>query len=261
MTIKYSCYLCFFLVIFSGLSMTAQQSNSPVEKLAGLYESVLFEQVIEMGDSLLHQSKQPLSADDYLHIHRYLGLAHYNLGNEDSARVHFLSMLSLNPAAELDPVNTSPKILNFFEQIRSEYRVLLPKTSQPSFIRYVYATDPRPNAVWRSAILPGWGQLYKKQPRYAILFGGGFWGSLAATGIVYFREKDLKKNYEAATVPQDISEKYDRYNRWFKTRQVLMWLTAGMWALNVVDAGWRKQLQPGIAAGRDGLALRLVWRF
>ncbi|MBU1984121.1 hypothetical protein KJ815_06915, partial [bacterium] len=97
---------------------------------------------------------------DLLKFHVILGYVYVARDQKDAAMREFTHILSVNPASELDPVMTSPKILEVFRQARADY--MLRVASEPAVYRMPQA-DVRLSASWRSLVLPGWGQLYKQQ--------------------------------------------------------------------------------------------------
>ena len=240
-----------FLLLLLFSNAFCQTSNSRVLKVKQLYDAVNFQKAIATGDSLL-QSGTNFFPDDLALLHQYVAFSYFNTGKMDSARVHFLSLLSLEPKIRFDTAETSPKIIEYFEQLRTDYSTLTPNSRLPAFTKYVISKDRRPRAAWRSAVLPGWGQFYKGQKTRGILLGGAFWGSLAATAVAVIKENDLRDKYEAETDPTAIARRYGTFNSWFKTRRALTAATIGFWLLSVVDASWTKYAQSGIVANRRG---------
>ncbi len=228
----------------------AGPNDSPGQQVKERYDRVEFREAIALGNRLL--AGRHLSPDDLALVHQYLGFAHFNLGNLDSARVHFLSLLSLQPDIRFDPAETSPKIITFFDQLRVESLAVPAKESPFAFTRYVLVPDLRAGAAWRSAILPGWGQLHKGQKMRALLLGGVFWVGLAGTAVALLQESDTRDRYLDATDPGEIARRYDRYNRWFKARRILTVTTAGFWLLNVLDASWSDYPRPAVTVSETG---------
>ena len=96
-------------------------------------------------------------------------------------------------------------------------------------------------AVIRSAVLPGWGQIYASQ-----YFSGGFsllaTTSLLAGGLVAHRSYQAAYNDEympiATLNPKSIQALsiYSQVNQIYKIRQFFLLATAGVWAYSVVDS-------------------------
>lgn len=230
--------------------LPAQELRDRVLQVKFFYESIDFEQAIQSGSQLL-KSSENFSADELDILHRYLGLSYYNVGKIDSARSHFLSLLSVHPQAALDPVSISPKIIDFFEQLKRD----LEATAQPPaapFRRYVFVEDRRPAAGWRSALFPGWGQFYKQQKTRGYVLGGLFWAGLISTGIAALKESNAHQTYLDSGTAAEAAANYGSYNNWYKTRRTLSAATVVLWAVAVGDALWTPYHTAALAVQPDG---------
>ena len=173
-----------------------------------------------------------------------------------TARIHFLSLLSIRPDFKLDPVNVSPKIISFFEQLKNETRN--PKTEQAiGYTKYVFLEDLRPGATLRSTLLPGWGQIYKHQKKRGYFIGGVFIASLTATGVSLYFEKDNHNKYLDSTTPAAIEKIYNTYNNWFKRRKLFTIATVSIWAIGILDALWAPYLNTKVSAGNEDITLSI----
>jgi hypothetical protein len=90
--------------------------------------------------------------------------------------------------------------------------------------------------AWRSLILPGWGQFYNKDDFKGLLFT--ITGVLSAAGTIssyinYTRKYD---EYNTETNLEMIEEKYQSANQEYQRFSGLIRVTAGIWALNLLDA-------------------------
>lgn len=247
--------------IFS-LAAFPQVSGTDILRVKILYNDAAFSEAIGLARQLLHAERAHLP-EELIFLHQYAALSFYNTGDLDSARVHFLSLLSIDPETRLDPVEVSPKIIEFFEAIKGERPEPVPSATGPGYTRYILLDDLRVGAGWRSAFLPGWGQFYKGQKTRGSVLGGAFWGSLIGAGVSYLKEKTAKDDYRDATAPAAISEAYDRYNRWYKTRRTLSAVTVALWAITVADAGLSPYPRTSLALGPEGellLALSITLR-
>jgi len=240
------CLLCLITI-----RVTAQTNTADIMQLKFYYDSFEFDKVISTGDAVLKSGRQ-LTPDELEFLHQYMALSFYNTAQLDSARAHFLSLLSLDPDRELDPVNISPKIIDFFNEIKKDYLALAASPSQTPYTRYVVMEDLRPGAAWRSALIPGWGQFYKRQKTKGYLLGGAFWGSLIATGVAWLKEDQAHQDYLNSSATTDIESNYSIYNKWYKNRRTLMITTAALWAVTVGDAMWSPYARPSLAFQPDG---------
>jgi TolB-like protein len=102
----------------------------------------------------------------------------------------------------------------------------------------------RSDAVFRSLLLPGWGQLYNRQPRKAWLFAGGEVVLVGAAVGYHLAGRKAYDDYLArdradqlgGSPSQRAQELYDTAASRYRTRN---WLVAGavaLWAVNVGDA-------------------------
>lgn len=244
--------MCFIgLFCLTTIRLTAQTNTADIMQLKFYYDSFEFDKVISAGNTALKSGRQ-LTPDELEFLHQYMALSFYNTAQLDSARAHFLSLLSLDPNRELDPVNISPKIIDFFNEIKKDYQALAASSPQTAFTKYVFVEDPRPGAAWRSAVIPGWGQFYKRQKTKGYILGGAFWGSLIATGVAWLQEDQARQDYLNSSTSTDIENNYSTYNNWYKTRRTLMITTAVLWAVTVGDAMWSPYAKPFLAVQPDG---------
>lgn len=236
------------LVLFSP--MFGQINDTEVFRTRIFYDNGDFNRALENGRDLLSSGRQ-LSPESLAFLHQYMALAFYNTGAQDSSRTHFLSLLSIRPDFEPDPVEVSPKIIEFFQQVKADFSASDSGENQ-SFTRYLYVEDVRVSAAWRSVLLPGWGQLHKQQKTRGLILGSAFWGTLAVTGYAWMQERDRKQSYEDAVGPENITTAYDDYNKWYRARRGLTIATAALWAIIVADANWSKYPRPALSVDRQG---------
>ena len=85
----------------------------------------------------------------------------------------------------------------------------------------IYKTSPS-GALFRSAVLPGWGQYYNSQKFKAGLFAGAGLGLVSAAVIQHQRAVN-------ASMPEDRTS----YTR---SRNRMLWYAGALWAVNMLDA-------------------------
>ncbi|NOX90191.1 MAG: hypothetical protein GXO77_14320 [Calditrichaeota bacterium] len=228
-------FILLVLILFAnGFSRNSAEQALKVQQL---YESLQFEKAIDLSRDLL-KSNIKFSPKDLILIHQFAGYSFFNLGQPDSAKKYFLTILTIDPDYQFDPVNTSPKIIKFFNRIKQNYRNQTLNAAPIPYTRYVFLEDLRPGASWRSAVLPGWGQYYKNQKQKAKWMGGAFLTSAGFSLISLYLENHYHQKYLNSVKQQDISRNYDRYNLWYKTRRVSSYITASVWLASVLDALW-----------------------
>ena len=239
------------ILIFLSLSVSAQ---TPGETVRERYQALEFKRATRLALAYLSEQSR-LTPNELIMLHQYAAFSYFSLGNQDSSRVHFLSLLSIKSDWTPDRVEVSPKIITFFEQVKQDFQILKTDKASSEFTRYVLLEDPRRNATLRSAIIPGWGQFYKSQPGRGIVLGGLFWSSVAALIVARQQENQFRRDYENSESPDEIQGLYDDYNQWYKIRRNLIWVTASTWLLNLADANISDYPLPELSQDRDGNVL------
>lgn len=213
-----------------------QPTAPPVEAMWQAYQRLDYEAAADSARKALQQIDR-YGPDALAEIHTILGLIHYSRNQPAEARRQFASALSLDAALELDPLLVSPKILAFFEEVRAEAGPASPTPGTAAApVRYVVVQDRRAEAVLRSMVLPGWGQLYKgERTKGAALLGA--WGVAAAgAGVTYLRRRQTLRDYEEAGTVEEALARYGPYNRWYRAHRAVLLGAAGLWLYSYVDA-------------------------
>ncbi len=255
--------LASYIIILCGMQMIcfAQIANTDILQVKFYYDDVEFDKAVNSGRAVL-ESSQDLTANELAFLHRYIALSYYNIGKLDSSRTHFLSLISIKPDTELDPVNTSPKIIDFFNTIQKDYAEITASPQISVYTQYVFLEDRRPAAGLRSVALPGWGQYYKGQKTKGIVLGSAFLGSFFVTGFSWIKESQTRDTYLASTTPEEIENGYNSYNKWYKTRRSFMVVTAVIWAIAIGDAFITPYAQPTVDVTTNGeMSLGIHLRF
>ncbi len=239
----------------------AQEPAGRAERVKELYESLQFEKAVQLSRLLL-KTTRITSPQELITIHQYAGFSFFNLGQPDSAKKHFFTILSIDPEYQFNPVNTSPKIIKFFNKIKENYQKSASSDNQKGYVRYIFLQDLRPGATWRSALMPGWGQYFKGQKKRSKIFGAAFWGGVTISAVSYLLENHYHQQYLDAKIRSDIQDKYDTYNFWYKTRRVSLYFTAAVWVSSVLDAFWVPYSSSNLSVGvKDNTSISLQISF
>lgn len=115
----------------------------------------------------------------------------------------------------------------------------------------------RKDAVFRSALLPGFGQLYNRQPKKALAFAAAEVAVLGGAVAFHLAGAAAESDYESRTTAGDLgsdpaaaaADLRELAEERYAWRNVLLWTGAAIWALNVIDA---------YAFGVDGDALAVA---
>jgi hypothetical protein len=117
-------------------------------------------------------------------------------------------------------------------QYESWILMRLPKGSNSRYTQKSYGFAP----VWRSALMPGWGQFYKKQNTKGIAL-------LAATGVILVgaivTENQRSSNYTNALNTRDINERrafISTADNWKNSRNAIIAVGGAIYLYNLIDA-------------------------
>ena len=102
----------------------------------------------------------------------------------------------------------------------------------------------RKDAVFRSMVVPGWGQLYNREPKKAIGFAAAETAALTTALVFHLQGRNAEDAYKrrttSAQLGSDPSAAAARLRRnaesAYRTRNTCLWIALGVWAANVADA-------------------------
>ncbi len=202
------------------------------------------------------------TANELARAHLMLGIVDFSENKSEAARSNFSAAMQLDPSARPDPLTVSPKIVDFFESVRSS----VARRPDQVPIRYVTVADPRPAAALRSMVLPGWGQYYKGQKAKAIVAGGAWAGAVTGTLIAHRARNRARQLYIDEQNPVLVADRYTVFNNRQKLRNTLAVSAVAVWLISYIDAiatPGRTVIAPySVVAlpSSDGLAIAAVWR-
>lgn len=225
--------LCFF--IFS--TVFAQESD--YGRIKKEYESFEYENVIRLSDNFVKQTgiADSVLADVYL----MRAVSFYSVGDEISARVSFTEILKIDKNYSPNPAEISPKLISIFNEVKTEYMKSIepPKIESDSLKQVLdspeFLNEQMRQSILRNIALPGWGQLYKETNAKGFILSTASTANLA--GMLYFIISTNKKEneYLNETNKTLIQQKYDDYNRSYKTRNILIFSYAALWIYSQID--------------------------
>ncbi|MFQ5674846.1 MAG: tetratricopeptide repeat protein [bacterium] len=227
----------FSVFVHPGSLALAQDSAAAlIAEIQKAYNEMNFVEARIKAETAL-QNYQNFSAAQLTEVHKTLGLIYYSQNNPDQSRNQFETALSLDPQLNLDPLFVSPKILDFFNEIK---RTWLQKNQQNGDIRdrtrYIMMYDPRPAAAMRSMIFPGWGQRYKGEKRKGLILSG-LWGvGIIGAAVAHIARSNAEDKYLSETNPARIDSRFDTFNTLHKLRNNLLVFSAGVWLFSYFDA-------------------------
>lgn len=249
----------------------AQHPSDAVEDVATPFKSFQYSEVISIADSILAQDSV-LTSPDLMEIYRMKALSHFSLGEELYAENCFYEILKIDPRFKLDPVQNSPKIISFFNQIKLDYlqNHITMKDSTSSkknndSVKTAFSSYFQKNmksAMVKSLVLPGWGHLYMDKKKSGIILLTGSFVTIPSMIYFIFDTNQKEKDYLNQTDFDEIQNKYDDYNQSYKIRNGLIAGYALIWFYSQWDLFSRDHhnnqlmLQPAILKNNDG---QIVW--
>lgn len=223
----------FFMVSVGG----AQEVAPTVAQIRESFNNLNFARTIELSERAI-AAYQNYLPEALVQIYQFRAMAFYSTGMEKEAAESFISALSLEPNLTLDPAMVSPKIRNFFDEVKKKQADKSAGSSPGGEIRYIMQEDIRPHAAWRSALLPGWGQLYKEQRVKGYCIFSGFMLNTVGLITAAIYEKSAHDSYRNALQPADIDSKFTEYEKWNNIRRILTGTEIAIWLYSFGDALW-----------------------
>ncbi|NIA30817.1 MAG: hypothetical protein GWP06_13005 [Actinobacteria bacterium] len=239
---KIALYIFVVILGFAVFSTAASAQTRSVEIEIMQQHLVNFEydSVVTMAEKML-ADKSSFSVKELLEIYRMKAIAHYSLLEMNAALNSFVEILKINPDYSLDPVRTSPKIVKFFNEIKSNFRQ---KTSPPETIQPVKTDTVKlimdtgsvyRNTLIRSMLLPGWGHLYLQSRKKGWFLSVLSTAALGSAIYYIFDSRDKQKAYLNEIYPSNMDIRYNAYNRSYKTRNILISTYALLWLYSQTD--------------------------
>ena len=97
----------------------AQIGSTESDKLRALFQEFRYQEVIQNAEEILQRNSK-MSKEEECEILRLLSLSYYSQQDMQGALKNFAKIIEIDPNYRLNPVENSPKILAFFEEIRHQ---------------------------------------------------------------------------------------------------------------------------------------------
>jgi len=180
-------------------------SGNNVSYLDSLYKAGDYKTVVTRGEEFLNQETKKEAKVEILKI---VGFANVALDLKERAKENFLTLLNFSPKYELDPINTSPKIIEVFEVAKAEYAKGFEEKKK------VVRADPL------LYFYPGLLQIHneRKARGYMLL-------SLQTTSLLGFIATSIltpifHQKYLDQKIPSEIDKTYNQYKSAYIARQI-----------------------------------------
>ncbi len=214
------------LVLFAALSalsspafgQTLTRADSTINSIKNLFDNGSYLSAELEARRMLED--RTVSDSARVQLEKYLAFSLVAEGRNRPAIDHFIKALRIDSSLTLDPVMTSPKILEVFrsakEQFVSSLKIELSarknEAAQEGTIRETRLNGP----TFRAILFPGWEQVYEGRTTkgYALLGAGAL---TAASSIAFdFLRRDARSRYLNAATPVLAASTYKTYNSYYK---------------------------------------------
>ena len=238
------CYPVFLMLFIFTTFITAQQNVNPIDTLVRLFESFQYPKVIAACDSLL-KNNLTFTEKQLIEIYRVKGISEFSLLEEENAKKSFIAILNLDSEFELDSSSTSPKIIYFFNNVKSKYiddlnRQKELQTKQGTFYtsrvaKNIAVKENLKKAMLRSIVLPGMGHIFIGEKTKGLILTSLSAVSFCSMIYLIFNTNKRQNDYQSETDPNLMVERYNDYNNSYKFRNASIITFAVIWLYSQVD--------------------------
>ena len=121
-------------------------------------------------------------------------------------------------------------------QVAFAKEVVIPQAGMIALSSKYVVKKSRSDALFRSALFPGWGQYYNDQDMKGYVFTGVTLGLAAAAVFQHLQYKNTWDDYLAAKSKEDATTLYDKADSQAGQRNLIIGLAIGIHVVNIVDA-------------------------
>jgi len=219
----------------------AQMSSVEIDILRLKFRNFEYDSVITLAAKLL-QERESLSTADQIKVLEMKAISHYSLLEMNASLSCFLEILKLDSSYELDPIKTSPKILSFFNEIKAGFQqeaasppAASADTAKEIIQKPAPSVTPLRNAMARSLLLPGWGHhyLHESKKAWPLCLAGAI--TLGAGIYFAFDCREKERDYLNEIDKAQMDAKYQKYNRSYQARNILLSSFAAIWLYSQID--------------------------
>ena len=225
-------------VFFAYSALYAQEANyNDAKKAFDLFENDKF---IELSDSLLIK-RETLPDSLVININMMRAQVFYSLNDEKKWKQCFYDILKIDNNYSCKLAFISPKIIELFKNIKSEYNKTLQApeslvdSTKQEMTALVFDKDLFESSVIKNIFVPGWGQIYSGNTTKGIILTAVS-TALLGTSIYSIIDANKKENDYLKEVNKNIiGEKYSAFNNAYKLKNILIASYAAVWLICQLD--------------------------
>ncbi|MBN1481909.1 hypothetical protein EH223_06170 [candidate division KSB1 bacterium] len=256
---------CFYACFLFG-----QNPDSDIAFMQQKLRAFDYNAVIEAAEKALANPDR-YRTDQLINIHEMKAVAHYSKSELLDAKASFIEILKLDSLRTLDPIQTSPKIIEFFDTVKDEFEhEKAAETISPPEERVVRDTvfvvrqtlGDYKKSIPASLLFPGTGHVLMGEKKRGIIVTAI--SALTLSSAIYATDLTRRREnrYLSAINDADIAASYTPYNSAYKTRNALWTAFAAIWLYTQVDLIYfhsdRQATKLALQPAPDNSALCLV---
>ncbi len=230
------------LILFFACTALAQNSVDSIAALKTNFESFRYREVISTGERLLRNDN--LNKEQKIEIYRIVGISQFTLMENNAAEQSFRNILNLDSSFVMDSSNTSPKIIEFFNGVKKNFKISadlnrVQKVRTDTVYINKQSSSPGPGipkgAVIGSFLFPGLGHLYEGNRTKGWILCS--LSALTVGSAIYYsvRTGSTGRTYHNAVDPSQIENDYSAYNSAYKMRNFSIAAFAAVWIYSQID--------------------------
>jgi hypothetical protein len=224
--------------------MVCSQTKVTKKDIRSKYETFEYQDVIRLSDIYLYNNPG-VSVQDSLEVLTMKAVSEYSLNEVNNSEKTFIDILKIDRQYNLDPTEISPKIISFYQEIKTNYHPFIEEPEKDGDESKNESIDLKEinrlrssiytSAISRSILLPGLGHLYLENSAKGWILTSISSMTLGAMVYFIFDTRSKEHNYLNETEPDLISSLYDTYNTSYKIRNVLIICYAAIWLYSQLD--------------------------
>ncbi len=253
--------LLFFILFGVSIPAFAQNLEREVNSLEQDFKSFEYKKVLQKGRFLLADTYT--SHSDSLVIFQYMLSSAYALNDTTQAKSIILEILQDQPDFSLNPRETSPKIVEFFNLIKKDH-IGSPRQNPPRPAKPIESKIQKEVPAFilaGSVLLPGSAHYFQGMQTKGISFSAV--SAVVISSAVYFTFKTSsdREKYMRARNDASYDKLYNTYNSSYKMR-TLSFAAWGFWSLYCLyDFQQSNIVQPVYDNNNQALSLQFQYRW
>lgn len=209
--------------------MSTETIQERLNKAILYYDDGNYQEVIKILNEVITNST--ISLNEEINARTYLAFSYVAIDNRAEAKRQFILILKKKKLFSLNPEFVSPKIIEVYKEAER----MVKKPTREKIIKIRKPPPTTTECLVKSALLPGWGQITKREEKKGKLLIGAFSVSIAGLALSHLAYLSARNNYMNAVTTSDIEYQYSRYNFTYKTRYAMMEITLFVWFYGLTD--------------------------